>query len=61
VTRKISQQNPSTTGTDVHAISMCLFKSAELQKLNSVEKILSDEKALIARTQNENLTLKLAA
>ena len=61
VTRKISQQNRSGRGAEAQAIFMSLFRSAELQGLNPVDKVLADAKALIGRTQNENTTFKLAA
>jgi hypothetical protein len=40
---------------------MSLFRSAELQGLNPVEKILADTKILVGATQKENFTFKLAA
>ena len=61
VTRKISQQNRSNRGAQTHAIFMSLFRSAELQGLNPVDKVLSDAKAMIERTQKENTAFKLAA
>ncbi len=61
VTRKISQQNRSNRGAETHAIFMSLFRSAELQGLNPVDKVLSDAKAMIGRTQKEDSTFKLAA
>lgn len=61
VSRKISQQNRSDRGADAHATFMSLFRSAELQGLNPVEKVLADAKTLIGRTQNENTAFKLAA
>lgn len=61
VTRKISQQNRSNRGAETHAIFMSLFRSAELQGLNPVDKVLADAKTMIGRTQKENSTFKLAA
>jgi transposase len=61
ITRKISQQNRSETGAEAHAIFMSLFRSAELQGLNPVDKVLSDAKDKLESTENENLNLKLAA
>ncbi|MFH1672301.1 MAG: IS66 family transposase [Pseudomonadota bacterium] len=61
VTRKISQQNRSDQGAEAHAIFMSLFRSAELQGLNPVEKILADAKILLGATQKEKFTFKLAA
>ena len=61
ITRKISQQNRSETGAEAHAIFMSLFRSAELQGLNPVDKVLSDAKDKLERTENENFNFKLAA
>jgi hypothetical protein len=61
MTRKISQQNRSNQGAGTHAIFMSLFRSAELQGLNPVEKILADAKALLGATQKEKFIFKLAA
>ena len=61
VTRKISQQNRSDRGAEAHAIFMSLFRSAELQGLNPVHKVLADAKTVIRKTQTENSTFKLAA
>ena len=61
MTRKISHQNRSDPGAETHAIFMSLFRSAELQGLNPVEKILADAKALLSTTQKEKFTFKLAA
>ena len=61
VTRKISQQNRSDQGAEAHAIFMSLFRSAELKGLNPVDKVLTDTKALIGRTQKKNSAFKLAA
>ena len=61
VTRKISQQNRSDRGAQAHAIFMSLFRSAELQGLNPVHKVLANAKTVIRRTQTENSTFKLAA
>ena len=61
VTRKISQQNRSDRGAEAHAIFMSLFRSAELQGLNPVYKVMADAKTVIRSTQTENSTFKLAA
>lgn len=61
MTRKISQQNRSDQGAEAHAIFMSLFRSAELQGLNPVEKILADAKILLGATKKEKFTFKLAA
>lgn len=61
MTRKISQQNRSNRAAEAHAIFMSLFRSAELQGLNPVEKVAADSKTLLAGTQVENSTFKLAA
>ena len=44
MTRKISQQNRSDQGAEAHAIFMSLFRSAELQGLNLVEKFWQIQK-----------------
>lgn len=61
ITRKISQQNRSSRAAEAHAIFMSLFRSAELQGLNPVEKVAADAKTLLAGTQMEISTFKLAA
>lgn len=60
-TRKISQQNRSDKGAEAHAIFMSLFRSAELQGLNPVDKVLTDIKNMVKRTEKENINFKLAA
>jgi transposase len=60
-TRKISQQNRSDKGAEAHAIFMSLFRSAELQGLNPVDKVLTDIKNMIKRPEKENINFKLAA
>ena len=47
INRKISHQNRSARGAKTQAILMTLFRSAELQKLNPVEVILTMVKRLI--------------
>jgi transposase len=61
ITRKISQQNRSQQGAETHAIFMSLFRSAELQGFNPVEKILADVKSLIADTRQKKDNFRLAA
>lgn len=61
ITRKISQQNRSEAGAEVHAIFMSLFRSAELQGLNPVDKVLTDAKEMLARPEKEKIGFKLAA
>ena len=61
ITRKISQQNRSNRAAEAHAIFMSLFRSAELQGLNPVKKILTDAKQLLAGYQMEQVIFKLAA
>lgn len=61
MTRKISQQNRSDRAAETHAIFMSLFRSAELQGLNPVEKVATDSKTLLAGTQMQNSTFKVAA
>jgi len=40
---------------------MSLFRSAELQDLNSVEKVAADAKILLAGVQMRSFTFKVAA
>jgi len=61
ITRKISQQNRSGSGAEAHAIFMSLFRSAELQGLNPVNKVLTDAKEMLARPEKEKIGFKLAA
>jgi hypothetical protein len=61
ITRKISQQNRSQSGAQTHAIFMSLFRSAELQGFNPVDKILADVKSLLAGTRQEKDNFPLAA
>lgn len=61
ITRKISQQNRSETGAEAHAIFMSLFRSAELQGLNPVDKVLTDAKEMLVRPEKEKIDFKLAA
>ena len=61
ITRKISQQNRSNRAAEAHAIFMSLFRSAELQGLNPVEKVAADSKTLLAGTKIKNPNFKVAA
>jgi len=61
ITRKISQQNRSIQGAEAHAIFMSLFRSAELQFLNRVDKLMADVKSRIATDQKGTVNLKKAA
>ena len=40
-TRKVSQQNRSRQGAKAHAIFLSLFRSAQLQRINPVEHMLT--------------------
>jgi hypothetical protein len=61
ITRKISQQNRSDRGAEAHAIFMSLFRSAELQGLNPVDRVLSHAKDMLGMTGKENIAFKKAA
>ncbi len=61
ITRKISQQNRSGRGAEAHAIFMSLFRSAELQGLNPVNKVLTDAKEMLVRPEKKKIDFKLAA
>jgi len=61
LTRKISQQNRSEQGAKTQAILMTLFRSAELQKKNPVETILSMAKDALCTNGSSNEHLKLVA
>jgi hypothetical protein len=61
ITRKISQQNRSDRAAHAHAIFMSLFRSAELQGLNPVEKTLMNAKTQLLQYQVKKISLKLAA
>lgn len=61
ITRKISQQNRSDRGAQTHAIFMSLFRSAELQGLNPVHKVLNDAKTMLGTKQQETIPYKKAA
>jgi len=61
ITRKISQQNRSNRGAQAHAIFMSLFRSAELQGLNPVSKVLSDAKTILKCKDEESVPYKKAA
>ncbi len=58
ITRKISQQNRSDRGAQSHAIFMSLFRSAELQGLNPVSKILNDAKNSLTCYDEKNILYK---
>ena len=53
LTRKVSQQNRSEQGAKTQAILMSLFRSADLQKKNPVETILSMSKSILATTSDQ--------
>jgi transposase len=53
LTRKISQQNRSEQGAKTQAILMSLFRSADLQKKNPVETILSMSKSILVTTRDQ--------
>lgn len=61
ITRKISQQNRSDRGAQTHAIFMSLFRSAELQELNPVSKVLNDAKNMLTCNDEKNILYKKAA
>jgi transposase len=61
ITRKISQQNRSDRGAEAHAIFMSLFRSAELQGLNPVSKVLNDAKNMLVCNNEVNIPYKKAA
>jgi len=61
ISRKISQQNRSERAAEAHAIFMSLFRSAELQGLNPVDKVLSDTKVILTAGNKQNAEYKLAA
>jgi len=61
INRKISHQNRSNTGAKTQAILMTLFRSAELQKLNPVEVVLSIAKQSIDENVSAENDLKMAA
>jgi transposase len=61
ITRKISHQNRSDRGAQAHAIFMSLFRSAELQGLNPVSKVLNDAKNVLSCNDEENIPYKKAA
>jgi len=61
ITRKISQQNRSNRGAETHAIFMSIFRSAELQGLNPVEKTLEDVRALLQGDKDATVKFNLAA
>jgi len=61
ITRKISQQNRSNEGAKTHAIFMSLFRSAELQGYNPVEKVLLDLKSILSKAQKREIQLDEAA
>ncbi len=53
LTRKVSQQNRSEQGAKTQAILMSLFRSADLQKKNPVETILSMSKNILATPSDQ--------
>ena len=61
INRKISHQNRSNTGAKTQAILMTLFRSAELQKLNPVEVVLSMAKQSINENALAEYDFKMAA
>jgi transposase len=61
ITRKISQQNRSDRGAQAHAIFMSLFRSAELQGLNPVSKVLNDANNVLSCNNEENIPYEIAA
>ena len=61
VNRNISHQNRSNTGAKTQAILMTLFKSAELQRLNPVEVVLSVAKQSIDKNAPVEYDFKIAA
>ena len=61
INRKISHQNRSNTGAKTQAILMTLFRSAELQKLNPVEVVLSMAKQSINENAPAEYDFKMAA
>jgi len=61
INRKISHQNRSNTGAKTQAILMTLFRSAELQKLNPVEAVLSMAKQSIDENVSAENDFKMAA
>jgi len=61
INRKISHQNRSNTGAKTQAILMTLFRSAELQRLNPVEVVLSMAKQPIDKDAPAEYDFKMAA
>lgn len=61
LTRKVSQQNRSEQGAKTHAVLMTLFRSAELQRKNPVETLLSLAKTTIGKAVAPEHELDLAA
>ena len=61
INRKISHQNRSNTGAKTQAILMTLFRSAELQRLNPVESVLSLAKQSIDENASVENGFKMAA
>jgi hypothetical protein len=51
VTRKISQQNRSSQGSEAHVIFMYFSRSTELQGLNPIDKLQADAKILLAELE----------
>jgi hypothetical protein len=61
LTRKVSQQNRSARGAKTQAVLMSLFRSAELQRKNPVETVLSLAKGIIDYETQSEQELDLAA
>jgi transposase len=61
INRKISHQNRSNTGAKAQAILMTLFRSAELQRLNPIEVILTMAKQSIDKNAPVEYGFKMAA
>jgi transposase len=61
LTRKISQQNRSDQGAKTQAVLMTLFRSAELQRKNPIETVLSMAKYSICNDIICEESLKMAA
>jgi hypothetical protein len=61
INRKISHQNRSSAGAKTQAILMTLFRSAELQKLNPVETVLTMAKQSIDENASIENGFKMVA
>ena len=60
-TRKVSQQNRSESAAKAQAILMSLFRTAELQRQNPIETVLSQAKLAITRSAVKRAPFKLPA